>query len=41
MGGVYVLVTATRQQIIVPRRAFEPPGDEQTFSDLVAAYVQA
>jgi hypothetical protein len=41
MGDVYVLVTATRQQIIVPRRAFDPPADEQTFDDLVAAHVQA
>jgi hypothetical protein len=40
VAAVYMLVTQTRQQILVPARAFASPDDERTFNDLVAANVR-
>jgi len=40
VGAMYMLATQTRQQILVPARAFASPDDERTFNDLVAANVR-
>jgi YcxB-like protein len=40
VGSMYMLVTQTRQQVLVPARAFASPDDERTFNELVADNVR-